>query len=134
MKTFEKGQYLLPGSYQLEILRCVLKERHLDFLNSEVGYFIAEFKVLESDNPEIPVGSTCGWLHRMQDPATSVAALMQFFLATTFDQFQGLEDVIEGLEKVIEAATSEENVLKGEIVKAERKDHTSDLVFFKGDK
>ena len=49
---FERGNYFNPGRYKLRLLRCLSKQTQ----KSGVA-FIAEFEVLESDNPAHPIGS-----------------------------------------------------------------------------
>ena len=49
---FERGNYFNPGRYKLRLLRCLSKETQ-----KSGTAFIAEFEVLESDNPAHPIGS-----------------------------------------------------------------------------
>ena len=77
---FERGNYFNPGRYKLRLLRCLSKQTQ----KSGVA-FIAEFEVLESDNPAHPIGSKGTFFVKMiqQQQAFSnilemVAALVGF--------------------------------------------------------
>ena len=72
-QVFGKGQYFEPGRYTLEVQKLFYKRTTIDGTAKE--NIICEFKVLESSNPAIEVGSTRssvfafhhkGWLPRFK--------------------------------------------------------------------
>jgi hypothetical protein len=113
-QPFEKGQYLLPGRYQLEIIRCIPKKTR-----AGADAFIAEFKVLESDNPEITVGGTRSWYQATGDQAIAFPALMEFLQAVLNPSPEEEEEFKDSCEDTMDAAISEENALGGSLVEVE---------------
>jgi hypothetical protein len=61
---FERGNYFNPGKYKLRLLRCLSKQTQKSGMA-----FIAEFGVLESDNPTHPIGSKGTFFVKMLDDA-----------------------------------------------------------------
>lgn len=109
-KTFERGQYLDPGDYTLEIEKCFVKSTR-----SKGDAFIVEFKVLASTNEKHPVGASRNWYQGMRDKDIAFGAIKEF-LAAVFKvdlkneaQRKQLEAEIE---KTAQAAVTE-NALKG---------------------
>ena len=102
------GVYVLPGVYRFKI-RNVLYKR----TRQQKDAFIAEFEVLESTNPERPVGSTCSWMVTL-DKEPALGNIKQF-LAEAMGQ-----PMVAITEQVVEAVISAGNPLgaKGVCVRA----------------
>jgi len=113
---FERGNYFNPGRYKLRLLRCLSKQTQ----KSGVA-FIAEFEVLESDNPAHPIGSKGTFFVKMiqQQQAFSnilemVAAVLGFDITNPqhIAQIdQGLRPQLPGLMTALE--TQGTSVLQG---------------------
>src|SRR5512139_1948372 len=66
---FERGTYFSPNSaFSLELIKVVYKQAQ-----SSDRYTIFEFKILESNNPAHPVGSTATWMQKMGAPGDTEA-------------------------------------------------------------
>lgn len=59
------GVYFLPGNYVVEIQRCKTGKTR-----KEIDFFVAECKIVESDNPERKPGSSASFMVTLdKDPA-----------------------------------------------------------------
>lgn len=103
-KATEGGVYVLPGVYRFRIL--ALKQGRA---RAGWNFFVAEFLVLESSNPDRPVGSVCSWMVKM-DPANLETALgnIKRFASIATDTAVDLID-----EPGLEMLTSAENPCAG---------------------
>lgn len=73
-QVFEKGVYLQPGNFKLQITTCLTKKT-LQSGNA----FIAEFKVLESSDPQAhPVGSKATWYQGIDNILVAYPSLKTF--------------------------------------------------------
>ena len=66
---FERGNYFNPGRYKLRLLRCLSKQTQKSGMA-----FIAEFEVLESDNPAHPIGSKGTYFVKMAQQMEQMAS------------------------------------------------------------
>lgn len=73
---FERGNYFNPGRYKLRLLRCLSKQTQ----KSGVA-FIAEFEVLESDNPAHPIGSKGTFFVKMANPQQGFSNILEMMVA-----------------------------------------------------
>lgn len=108
--TFEGGTYLGPGVFDVQVDRCLLKQTQ----KSGIG-FIAELTVLESSNPDHPVGVQRGWFQKM-NTAPSLPAVKAFLLAVLgidTDDAAKVADVSGKLETLMPRIAGAENILAG---------------------
>lgn len=74
-KTFKKSPYIAPGQYTLSV-------RSLAVVNSKAGksrvFFVAEFDVVASTNPEFQPGALVSWLVDMNNGDTSLSDVKLF--------------------------------------------------------
>lgn len=75
--VFERGVFLQPGTYQLLINKCIVKETR----KSGDGY-IVEMTVQKSSNPAHPEGSKASWFQALRDKDVAFGALKEFIYAT----------------------------------------------------
>lgn len=73
---FERGNYFNPGRYKLRLLRCLSKQTQ----KSGIA-FIAEFEVLESDNPAHPIGSKGTFFVKMQQQQQAFSNILEMMAA-----------------------------------------------------
>jgi hypothetical protein len=73
---FERGNYFNPGRYKLHLLRCLSKQTQ----KSGVA-FIAEFEVLESDNPAHPIGSKGTFFVKMIQQQQAFSNILEMMAA-----------------------------------------------------
>lgn len=73
---FERGNYFSPGRYKLRLLRCLSKQTQ----KSGVA-FIAEFEVLESDNPAHQIGSKGTYFVKMANPQQGFSNILEMMTA-----------------------------------------------------
>lgn len=98
----ERGEYLYPiyreeknekgetiqvfdreANYRVQIRRCLYKVARPP---KKGEYYIAEFTVLESDNPKIPTGSRRTWMQSMDTDAGSTAVPAFVFACLGLDR------------------------------------------------
>jgi hypothetical protein len=97
----EGGIYVLPGVFRFEIQKC--KSGHT---RAQVPFFVAELAVLESNNPERPVGSSCSYMVTLdKEPALGN---IRHFCAVACGS-----DIEEVGEAEVEAIVAENNPLAG---------------------
>jgi hypothetical protein len=101
----EGGVYILPGNYTLRILRC-----KAGTTRKGVGFFVAEFETLASDNPERKQGCQQSWFVGLDKDAAM--GNIKGFIATV----EGV-DPAEVDEDAVELIVSERNPLMGREVK-----------------
>lgn len=103
----EKFAYLEPGAYTLEIQR-------VQELNTRKGpAFVAEFRVLSSNNTAHKVGDAVSWYQKMVDKDIAFPAIKAFLLAALGCSREELDPVIRQL---LGAACGPANVLMGRVV------------------
>jgi hypothetical protein len=73
---FERGNYFNPGRYKLRLLRCLSKQTQ-----KSGTAFIAEFEVLESDNPAHPIGSKGTYFVKMQQQQQAFSNILEMMAA-----------------------------------------------------
>lgn len=73
---FERGNYFNPGRYKLRLLRCLSKQTQ----KSGIA-FIAEFEVLESDNPAHPIGSKGTYFVKMAQQQQAFSNILEMMAA-----------------------------------------------------
>jgi len=76
---FERGTYFNPGRYKLKLLRCLSKETQ-----KSGTAFIAEFEVMESDNPAHQIGSKATFFVKMgsvQDKQVGFSNILEMMAA-----------------------------------------------------
>ena len=71
--VFEKGTFLAPGNYLVEVERCLVK------VTRKAGpAFIAELRILETSNPAHQIGQKVTWFQALKDADVSRPALKAF--------------------------------------------------------
>jgi len=119
-RSTQGGLYFLPGNYTIQVLRCKMQE-------SQVGgrqFFIAETKIVKSDNPELKVGSEPGWLVELPGkyPELSLGNIKAFLHAafSSLAEAEGDDAPEEGDvdESFADLAVGEDNVLAGVFITA----------------
>jgi hypothetical protein len=104
------GVYFLPGIYTLECKACKTGETR----EGKKPFFVAEFTILESTNPDRPVGSTVSWM-----------VMMDKYLETALGNIKQCAAALFGIpetdvdEAGVEALISAANPAAGIKVKAE---------------
>ena len=114
VKPSSRPDYLGTGEHLLEVER--IKENQ----GLTGHFFIAELRVVESDNPTHKVGQTRAWVVRLEGKAkASALADIKSFLAAChgFDP-SSVEAQTEITGKVFKLAISEENPMEGNLVRA----------------
>jgi hypothetical protein len=74
------GRWVLPGNYVLKLERCKEEISRKTKTNATV-FFIAEFRIIESDNPLRAPGTTMSWIVKMTNvefPDTSMGNVKTF--------------------------------------------------------
>lgn len=89
----EGGVYLLPGAYRLKVdaIKTGTSRKKRDF-------FVAEFSILESNNPERPAGTKASWMV-MLDLDTALGNIKDFL-----ETLSGGDVDEEGVELAVSAA------------------------------
>lgn len=103
----EGGNYLQEGVFRLETLKIVSK-----MTRKGQSAFIAEFKVLESDNPKHRIGSQVTWMVTL-DKEPALGNIKQF-IATAC----GSDDLDQVDEATAELVCSDKQPLTGKVVRA----------------
>lgn len=105
------GVYFLPGSYVTEILRVfVMKNWKGD------EFFIAECKILDSDNSERPVGSKASMVVNM-DNVSAMGNIKAFLAAASgIDPKNSVRVNAEITEEIAEIAVAEGNPFAGTVL------------------
>lgn len=114
-QTFERGAYLAPGLYHVEVVRCLTKETE-----KSGKAFIVELRILESSNPTHAVGTLATYFQKMADRKIAFPAIKEFIAgALSYDMKQPeAKDLFEKhinpyIEQYALAATDGRNVFKG---------------------
>jgi hypothetical protein len=100
-KVTEGGRYIEPGNYIVEIQRCKEGETR-----KKVEFFVAECRILESDNSNMKPGEEASWMVTADKDAT-VGNLKHFAMATTGCTEDEVDEA--GLKEIV----SERNPLAG---------------------
>jgi len=100
------GVYLKAGVYRLELLSVISKRTR-----KGQDAFIAEFKVLDSTNPERLPGSVCSWMVTL-DKEPALGNIKQFI-----SEVMGC-DMAQVNEQIAERVVASDNPLKSKIVRA----------------
>lgn len=101
----EGGQYVLPGMYRAQINYCKQKTTR-----KGIGMVAVELRVLESTNPDRPVGSDMSWVVTM-DKDAAMGNVKQFIAAVM--GIDPKEVDVPGAEMIF----SEANPLKGKFIR-----------------
>jgi hypothetical protein len=113
-KFSEGGIYILPGVYLLEIQELkAIKTR------TQKDAYVAEFKVLESTNPERLPGSTCSWMVTM-DKEPAMGNIKQFLSAVLKVEMDAIDESVAeySVNEVDDPKTNRvANPCKGKIVR-----------------
>src|SRR5262245_59041137 len=107
---FERGIYVKPGSYVVEVLKC---KDGTTRPPKNIGFFVAEMKVLpSSDKAGHPLGSTMTWMSKADKDAFLGNVKHYVGAAGQIPQEEvGVED--------LKAAVSEQNPLAGVILQVD---------------
>jgi hypothetical protein len=84
-ETSFRAPFLLEGTYILEVLMC-----KADVSRDGVPYFLAEFNILKSNNPERPPGTQAAWFVGIKKDTPALGNIRQFIAAASD---VGVEDV-----------------------------------------
>jgi hypothetical protein len=113
----ESGSYLNPNfKYKLEILKCqVVTPRQ------GPSAFVVDFKVLESNDPDIKVGETRNWYQKQND--SFLGAVLEFMLAALgfnmndpAHKAHAEKEVQPRCPEFAEAACGTDQILKGKLI------------------
>lgn len=104
-KVTEGGVYILPGIYRCQILACKQFETR-----KKIGAVAVELRVLESSNPDRPIGSDMSWVATM-DKDAAMGNIKQFVAAAMAIKFEEVDPA--GTEMIF----SKDNPLKGQIIR-----------------
>lgn len=101
-----KGVFLTDGDYELVVVSC----RHV---KSKVGsdeFYVVDFDVQKSNNPDIPAGTAATWMSKLNGkyPDMALADIKAFLMAATGAEE---EDITE--ETVEESIEGDGSTLKG---------------------
>lgn len=112
-KVFERGVYLNPGNYTLQIENCLVKETR----KSGNG-FIVEMTVLSADGEGAnPVGSKATWFQSLKDKDVAFGAIKEALYAFLgYDYSTQKEEIAKDIDPNIESLIEEaitKNALKG---------------------
>jgi hypothetical protein len=109
VKTAPKRGYFSAGNYKVSIIKVITKTK-LDGGNA----FIGECKVLESDNPEVPVGSQQSFYRDLNSkfPDMVLKQIAGFVLAAC-EARDGAEAPEGVSDELMDHVCSEENPLAG---------------------
>src|SRR5215472_14584830 len=102
--VFERGVFLQPGTYTLEINKCLVKETR----KSGDG-FIVEFTVRQSTSDQHPVGTKASWFQALKDKDVAFGAIKEFLYAVLGmrwpdDRERILKEVDPVLEQLIDSS------------------------------
>jgi hypothetical protein len=98
------GVYLKPGVYKARIEQCLSKNTR-----ANVGCFIVELDILESNNPELPPGTRCSWVVTL-DKEPALGNIKHFVAVATETDEEEIDEA--GVELIVSA----DNPLKDTIV------------------
>tara|TARA_R110000824_G_scaffold55027_4_gene151611 strand:- start:1623 stop:2072 length:450 start_codon:yes stop_codon:yes gene_type:complete len=109
-RSQEETVWIGPGRYELEVVRVA--DGRADQGEGR-PYFVVEFDVLESTNPEIPKGETVSWM-------TMRGKFKQYFLqdVQNFIAAATGSNASEVTSEVVSTCTSDEQPLVGTVVQA----------------
>lgn len=119
--VFERGVYLSPGQYELQIDKCLIK----DTRKSGIGFIVEATVTKTSDEKNHPVGSKCTWFQGMRDKDVAFGSLKLFLYAALGlvygrDKEKIAEKVDPNIESILYKACEKsdlvpegENALKG---------------------
>lgn len=105
-EIFERGSYLDKGNYKLTLLKCYTMTTR-----KKKDVFIAELKVEESSNDEIPVGSKRSWYQDLSDEDIAFPAIKEFFMyLMQIDRSdkEAMQEFSDGLEELLDEVTDED--------------------------
>ena len=103
-----KGEFFPEGAFLLEVKRVIEHTKQ-----TGAKFFIAEFKVLESSNPTMPVGANGTWMETFKFIDKGLANVKNFILAAAGGNYSP-EDVTE---EVAQSVVGPENPLAGNKVR-----------------
>jgi hypothetical protein len=110
VQVTQRSEYLKAGQYLLEIQAIKMGESR-----SGEGFFLSEFKIIESSNPELPPGAPVTWMtmKRFESFLKGIKAFIAAAAGCTID---------EVTQAICDAAVSEDQPLAGVRVSAFAKD------------
>lgn len=110
VQVTQRSEYLKAGQYLLEIQAIKMGESR-----SGENYFLSEFKIIESSNPELPPGAPVTWMtmKRFESFLKGIKAFIAAAAGCTID---------EVTQAICDAAVSEDQPLAGVRVSAFAKD------------
>ncbi len=106
-EIFDRGNYLKPGAYALQVKKLLLKQTR-----KSGPAFIAEFVILHSHGDDAnAVGSKATWFQKMQDKDVALPAIKEFMLSllgVDKNDKEQMAEFNEGLQELLEEATEYE--------------------------
>lgn len=105
-QIFGRGRYLKDGNYKLTVLKMYTIETR-----DKGAAFIVDFKVNESDNPEIQEGQTRNWYQALRDKDIAFSAIKEFMLNLfNIDQSnkEELKEFEDGLDELMAEVADED--------------------------
>lgn len=118
-QIFDKGSFFGEGMYDVEILRCLTKQTQRSGLA-----FIAECRVINSNNPGDPIGQTRTWFQSMKNLSVAHSAIKEFAAAVLgFDpktEKQRIDaELGQKLPAILDGVTGQQNAFAGRVVHLE---------------
>ena len=104
----ETAEYFPEGKFTVSVNRVKQHEKQ-----TGQKYFIVEFKVLDSTNPQMPAGSTAQFMETFKFIPKGLARVKQFIVAASGGDFSA-DDVTE---EVAEMVVSEKQPLAGKTLR-----------------
>lgn len=108
-KSSGGGIYFMPGTYLLECNACKTGETR----EGKKAFFVAEFTILESSNPERPVGTSVSFMVMMDKYLDTALGNIKQCVAALFGVAEEAVD-----EAGVDAIVGADNPAKGARVKA----------------
>lgn len=110
------GVYLLPGNYKLQVMEM----KNGTAQSQGWDFFVAQVKVIESDNPDRQPGAICEWMVAFKNPQykKTYLANVKNFLWAVFNGFDTSVEPDHVTDKVWALAVSEKQPLRDKYVAA----------------
>jgi len=108
------GVYMKPGNYRVQIQAS-------KWIKGQLGknFFIVEFKILKSDNPEVPVGAQRSWVVDMSTSNVMRGPNVKGFIAAVSGVDGSLDDAADRIEEYWRAQSGADlgfEAIMGELV------------------
>jgi hypothetical protein len=117
-QLFERGKFLHPGRYTLEVVKTILKHTR-----KSGDAFIVEFEVLETtDDEKHPVGTKATWFQKLSDTDIAFPAIKDFMrnlMGIDLNDKAAMLEFSQGVDGLLGKSINEPETLKGNRIKVE---------------